>query len=227
MSKPTVVPAPDFRALFDAAPGAYLVLGPDLMIVAVNDAYLRATLTRREDIIGRPLFEVFPDNPDDIAVDGVRNVRASLDRVLRHKRPDAMAVQKYDIPQTAEEGGFEERYWSTLNTPVLDAIGEAAWIIHRVEDVTELVRQRAAAAALDRLAIERQLVIDRLREANTALARETEVRQQAVEANLSKSRFLAAASHDLHQTVQSLLLFHDVLKPHVAARSQGVTGLYE
>src|SRR5688572_20390225 len=91
VSKTSVVPTPDFRALLDAAPGNYLVLGPGLMIVGVNDAYLRATLTQRQDIIGCPLFEVFPDNPSDGAADGVRNLRASLERVLRHKRPDAMA----------------------------------------------------------------------------------------------------------------------------------------
>jgi signal transduction histidine kinase/CheY-like chemotaxis protein len=225
VSKTSVVPTPDFRALFDTTPGNYLVLGPGLMIVEVNDAYLRATLTQREDIIGCPLFEVFPDNPGDVAADGVRNLRASLERVLRHKRPDAMAVQKYDIPRPAVEGGgFEERYWSPLNTPVLDANGEVAWIIHRVEDVTDLVRLRTADAARDRLAIEQQLVIDRLREANAALARETEERRRAEkraeEATRSKSKFLAAASHDIRQPVQSLLLFFDILKPDVAAKGQ-------
>src|SRR5262245_31081538 len=96
MSDPATA-SPDFRALFEAAPGSYLVPSPELTIVAVSDAYLRATMTRREDILGRGLFEVFPDNPDDPAADGVRNLRASLDRVRRDLVSDAMAVQKYDI----------------------------------------------------------------------------------------------------------------------------------
>ncbi|HEY6261853.1 MAG TPA: hypothetical protein VIW47_09675, partial [Nitrospiraceae bacterium] len=54
---------PDFRALFDSAPGSYLVLTPSLVMVAVSDAYLRATMTRRKEILGRQLFDVFPDNP--------------------------------------------------------------------------------------------------------------------------------------------------------------------
>ena len=37
---------PDFQLLFESAPGLYLVLAPDLTIVAVSDAYLRATMTR-------------------------------------------------------------------------------------------------------------------------------------------------------------------------------------
>src|SRR5438094_2933979 len=98
-------------------------------------------MTTRAAILGRGLFEVFPDNPDDPAATGVQNLRASLDRVLRHRAPDTMAVQQYDIrrPET-EGGGFEERYWSPVNCPVFDRAGELAYIIHRVEDVTDFVR---------------------------------------------------------------------------------------
>src|SRR5579883_3572521 len=132
---------PDFRRLFEAAPGLYLVLTPELNIVAASDAYLRATMTVREDILYRHVFDVFPDNPNDPNATGTANLRASLDRVLRDKAPDTMAVQKYDVRKPAAGGGgFEERYWSPVNTPVLDEAGEVAWIIHRVEDVTDFVR---------------------------------------------------------------------------------------
>ncbi len=48
-----------------------------------------------------------------------------------------MAVQKYDIRRPdAESGGFEERFWSPLNSPVFGSEGELAYITHRVEDVT-------------------------------------------------------------------------------------------
>lgn len=135
---------PDFRALFEAAPNLYLVLRPDFVIAAVNDSYCRATMTVRDNIIGRNLFEVFPDNPDDPQATGVSNLRASLERVLRHRQPDAMPVQKYDIRRPdSEGGGFEERHWAPLNSPVLDVSGAVAWIIHRVEDVTDLVRLQA------------------------------------------------------------------------------------
>ena len=127
---------PDFRALFQAAPDLYLVLSPELRIVAVSDNYLKATMTERAGIVGRGLFDVFPDNPDDPTADGVRNLKASLYRVLGHRRPDTMPLQKYDVERPGG-GGFEERYWKPINTPVLDAAGEVEWIIHRAEDVTE------------------------------------------------------------------------------------------
>ncbi len=135
------LPTPDFQALFESAPGSYLVLTPDFTIVAVTDAYLRATMTKREEILGRGLFEVFPDNPDDPTATGVRNLRGSLENVLQNRASHTMAVQKYDIPRPESDGGgFEERYWSPVNSPVFDKDGQVAYIIHRFEDVTEFIR---------------------------------------------------------------------------------------
>ena len=159
---------PDFRAIFEAAPGCYLILTPDLRIAAASDSYLRATLTQREEIIGRDLFEVFPDNPEEHGATGVSNLRASLERVLQLKRPDAMAIQKYDVRRP--DGGFEEKYWSPLNTPVLSQDRAVEWIIHRVEDVTELVQQGREKAERDTFAKEQQLIINRLRLANEEFA---------------------------------------------------------
>jgi len=132
---------PDFREIFESVPGLYLILDPDLGIVAVSEAYLRATKTCRAEILGRKIFEVFPDNPDDAAATGVANLKASLGRVLALRRLDAMAVQKYDIRRPeAEGGGFEERFWSPTNSPILGPDGGVRYILHRVEDVTDYMR---------------------------------------------------------------------------------------
>lgn len=131
----------DFQSLFEAVPGLFLVLRPDtaFTIIAVSDAYLQATKTTREAIVGKGLFQVFPDNPDDSSATGTSNLRASLERAVRTKKPDTMAVQKYDIPLPSGKG-FEERYWSPLNTPVVDKSGAVKYLIHKVEDVTDFVK---------------------------------------------------------------------------------------
>ena len=127
-------------------------------------------MTHRDRIIGRGLFEVFPDNPDDPAASGVSNLRASLARVLQFRRPDAMAVQKYDIRRPASEGGgFEVRHWAPLNSPVLNEAGEVAWIIHRVEDVTEMIRLQAKDEARGAQARDQKNLIDELQETSTFL----------------------------------------------------------
>ncbi|HSR05742.1 MAG TPA: response regulator [Bryobacteraceae bacterium] len=135
----------DFRLLFESSPGLYLVLTPSFEIIAASDAYLRATMTQREDLLGKHIFAAFPDNPDDPEASGVRKLHESLKSVLETKRADTMAVQKYDIRRPESEGSeFEERFWSPVNSPVFDANGEFIYIIHRVEDVTEFIRAKQA-----------------------------------------------------------------------------------
>lgn len=131
----------NFQTLFESIPGLYIVYSLDFVIVGGSDAYFRATKTKREEVVGRSLFEVFPGNADDPNANGVENLRASLLSVLKHRLPHTMAVQKYDIRRPSSEGGgFEERYWTQTNSPIFDENGEMTHIIHRAEDVTEFVR---------------------------------------------------------------------------------------
>ena len=190
---------PDFQALFESAPGLYLVLDPDLRIVAASDAYLEATMTRREVILGRGIFDVFPDNPDDPEATGVSNLSASLDRVRRERVADTMAVQKYDIRRPEEEGGgFEERHWSPKNTPVLDEQGELAYIIHRVEDVTEFVRLQERGTEQEAEIVRRSQELQQLN-------------KDLREANQAKNEFLSRMSHELRTPLAAIMGFSELL----------------
>ncbi|HET9835386.1 MAG TPA: PAS domain S-box protein, partial [Rhodanobacteraceae bacterium] len=168
--------ATDFHALFEASPVPLLVLAPpDFKIVAANEARLRATMTERRAILGRPLFEIFPDDPNDPQASGVRNLKASLERVLATRSADAMPEQRYPIRRPAAQGGgFEERWWAPVNAPVLGPDGQVQLIIHRVEDVTETVRLRAAH---DQLLRDQEAANQRLRESDAVL-RTSEQRQR-------------------------------------------------
>ncbi|WP_247236813.1 PAS domain S-box protein [Telluribacter sp. SYSU D00476] len=137
--------------LLQKAPDAYIVLSPDYFIIMASDAYLEATLAKRQDTIGKNLFEVFPDNPATPKVNAVKNLRASLDQVLLTKKPHRMSIQRYDVHRPAEQGGgFEEKYWSPVNIPVLNSEGEVAYIIHRVIDVTEAIKNQGEIKDLAR-----------------------------------------------------------------------------
>lgn len=213
--------APDFRALFEAAPALYLVLDPDFRIVAVTDAYAAATRTRREDLLGRDIFEAFPDNPDDPDATGARNLRASLERVRDDLVSDPMPIQKYDVRRPAADGGgFEERWWSPRNSPVLGENGTLRYIVHRVEDVTELVglqrsgtaEEATAAQALARAHdMEVEVLLRSLEAADTARALKEAHAEMARlyarsrEVDELKTQLFANVSHELRTPLALIL----------------------
>lgn len=127
----------DYQALIRAAPDLYLILSPDLKVLDASDAYLQATMVRREDIVGRHIFEVFPRNPRDPgASDAQDKFLRSLHVILKYKTSHLMPIQRYDIRRP--DGEYETRYWSPLTYPILNEAQEVQYLLHRAEDVTEL-----------------------------------------------------------------------------------------
>jgi PAS domain S-box-containing protein len=134
-----------YQALFAASPAPFLILDPDaprFTIIEVNSSYLAATMRTRDEVIGRGVFEAFPDNPATKGDASVRTLRASFEKVLATRQPDTLPGLKYDIARP--DGTFEQRWWSPVNSPVLNEDGTVVAIIHNANDVTEA--QHAAAA---------------------------------------------------------------------------------
>jgi len=126
----------DFRLIFDLTPGMCLILDPSFNIIAQNEEHARATLTTAKNVVGRWLFEVFPDKDDSRAA-GVSLVRQSLVNVLSTRKTDVMPIVRFDVQ--SELGDFQTRYWAITNTPVIGQDGFVAWIINRAQDVTDHV----------------------------------------------------------------------------------------
>ena len=192
-----------FRLFFEAAPHPYLLLSPEFTIVGVNERYLAATRTRRAEILGRGLFEVFPDNPNDVTATGVTDLRTSLERVKREGVADVMGVQKYDIPIPGAASAFDVKYWSPVNTPVFDADGHLVFIIHHVEDVTEFILSREQATRESSERIEGvKARADRM---------EAEVRRRAGEVK-EANRQIKTAMEELERREAELERLNDRLK---------------
>jgi hypothetical protein len=100
-------------------------------------------MTERAAILGRRLFDVFPENLDSLSAAGPRELRASLQRVVAERRTDDMPTVRYDIPRPAPlGGGFEERWWSPRNSPVLGRDGNVICIVPDAirQEATRLLR---------------------------------------------------------------------------------------
>lgn len=228
MTQRRVQPGVDYKQLFDALPFPVLILGTDLVMLDMNEAYLALSGASREDLVGRTPMDAFPDNPNDPQATGSRNLSRSLQAVLDTGRPDTMALQRYDVRK--DPGGeFEQRYWSPVNIPLLDREGRVTHILHRVEEVTEFVRLRRASDAataenrsdaelrtrVGRLeadliarAGEVQNANQRLRELNAELSQATRALQAQQQA---KDRFIATLSHELRNPMAAIRAAVDLL----------------
>jgi PAS domain S-box-containing protein len=133
-----------FKVIFFNNPAAMLIIdidAPDYTVIDANKAYLNATNTEAATIIGRSVFAAFPANPTDEDSKNIERTIFSFEQAIQTKTPHTMSFYRYDIPirGTAD---FEERYWTTTNTPVLDANGEVLYFIHSPANVTEMFKLR-------------------------------------------------------------------------------------
>ncbi|MFI6483647.1 ATP-binding protein [Nonomuraea sp. NPDC050663] len=207
----------DFGAAFDAAPIPLALLSPELIFMFVNRAYEQMVGHRREDVVGRDVFEVFPGGPEttEAAV-----LRASLERVLTGAEIDVMPLLRYDVESNQGTPGFQERYWSITNAPLLDSEGSVCGVVNLPQEVTGFVRrvrdaghQVLTGVRLSRLgAVEAHLYSQtrRLQDINQRLRRAQDRAHNAAQ-ELNKvvqqhREAVADTSHDLRGPIAGLQL---------------------
>ena len=141
----------DYKQIFEHSPAAKLIIAVDapvFTILDVNQAYLMRTNSTREDLVGKSVFRVFPASPDDRVSENIALTIDSFERAIRTKEPHTMYDYRYDIPVRGSDK-FEERYWTTTNTPLLDEDENVKYLIHSPVNTTAL--HKAEERAQERL----------------------------------------------------------------------------
>jgi signal transduction histidine kinase len=150
-----------------------------------------------------------------------------------------MAVQKYDVRRAESEGGdFEERFWSPVNSPVLDKNGEIVFIIHRVEDVTEFVRlkqqkieqkkqtedfQERAEKIEQEVYLRAQEIQERTKQLEISNRELKSARDAAQQASKFKSEFVANMSHEFRTPMNGIMgMCSLLLKTSLDERQQDI-----
>ena len=122
--------------IFKATPLPTLVLlpnAPHFTIVDANSAFLKMKNLNEKDIIGKGIFEVFPEINQRKNEPGVSDLCRSLQTVVSSRMADKMPVQKFEIE--IENNHLEKYYIESENIPVLDETGEIEYIIHTSIDI--------------------------------------------------------------------------------------------
>jgi PAS domain S-box-containing protein len=130
----------DYKSVFQTLPEHYVVFDvkkPGFTIVAANDRYLAVTNQHENELIGKKLFEVFPDTSESARNTGKGELERSLENVIRTNKPDDTGVIRYDLKD--EKGILEVRYWKATHYPYFENDTLVA-IVQSTSDVTELVR---------------------------------------------------------------------------------------
>jgi PAS domain-containing protein len=139
----------DYMAVYSQLPVPVLLLTPEFVIADMNLAYLRVAGRTREELLGRNVFDAFPDNPADPSASGVRDLRESLRRVLAYGEPDTLPFMHYDVEVPGSPGVFARRYWCPVNAPVIGADGRIALIAECVEEISDKVQRFVGGLAAD------------------------------------------------------------------------------
>ena len=138
------LPDVDFRALFSTLPTPYVVMTPELIVVAANAAYLASTGRQLQDLVGVGVFVSFPETTD-LDEQGRSPIHRSMDRVVLTGLAETMPVQRYPI--ASPDGTMSQRKWLVIHVPVLDPAGRVVLLVQRAEDITDFAVEREQAAA--------------------------------------------------------------------------------
>ncbi len=129
----------NYKSLFQTLPERYVVLkadAPVFTMIAASEPYFQVTGKTSEEIIGKGMFEVFPDTSERALKTGKGELQESFEKVLKFKQPDSTGIIRYDIAD--ESGDLQVRYWQATHYPYIEN-GECTAIVQSTADVTDLV----------------------------------------------------------------------------------------
>ncbi len=118
----------DFFRLFESMPTPFMVLDRALCFVAANQCYLGVTASKREELIGRYVFDAFPESEER-----VQTMTAIFQRTLAGEE-NVMHRNSFAIYRP--DAGYQDVYWDVQHAPVRCDAGNVIGILQHAKDVT-------------------------------------------------------------------------------------------
>ncbi len=115
-------------------PASIMVLDRDLRYVMASDMYLQTTGRTLEDLLGRNLFEAFPETEERR-----RPLEESMRRALAGES-NAIERLAYRIPDPNDLSKTVEAWWRCRHNPLVGPDGSINHVVQITENITELVQ---------------------------------------------------------------------------------------
>ena len=104
-------------------------------ILDENTAHEQVALTKRDEIVGRPFLEVYPDTSEEFKRTGKSAPIESIKKIVRTKQPDSLGDFKWDV--TDENGQLVTKYWRSTQYPIFDDTGTNVVAVYQLtSDIT-------------------------------------------------------------------------------------------
>jgi len=194
-----------FQSIIQTVNDGILVNDVDGVIEYVNDRLARFLGTSAGEMLGRQIFDFMDDESADAARENLRRRRAGVE-------------EEFDFRWRRRDGS---EFWSIVHAkPLYDAGGAHRGSVVAINDIT---RRKEAEDAL------RQAHDDleaRVVERTEALSREVTDRrnaeEQAIQANRTKSAFLASMSHELRTPLNAILGYSELIAEEIAEAGESL-----
>lgn len=102
-------------------------------IIEQNAEHERVALISREETIGKPFLEAFPDTSEDFKRTGKSAPIESIKRIVKTGQPDSLGEFKWDVHD--ETGALVTKYWRSTQYPVFEDDKVVA-VYQLTEDIT-------------------------------------------------------------------------------------------
>lgn len=142
----------DFEKLFHSIGTAYIVIeanDPVFTVIEQNKSHADNTMVNREDVIGKPVLEAFPDTSEEYVKHGKSRLLESFRKVIATGQPDTMPDLSYDLKD--KDGNLKTLFWEVKHYPVFDK-GVVKAIYQQTTDITNTISaKRELTIAQDQL----------------------------------------------------------------------------
>ncbi len=123
----------NFEGVFLSAPTPTMVLSRDLVFVAANQSYLDLFNLTQKDVVGRYVFDVFPE-----AVDRVQSMKDVFERTFHESKTTIS-----EIPFRVQVNGVsKEQWWTATQVALNDSETGQSFLVQYTENVTDSVKMR-------------------------------------------------------------------------------------